>query len=218
MSYYGVSLKNNEEQQELARLICDNHTEIIICLGNAGTGKTFTSLAASLQMRFEKKYDNIIYTRTPRQLGDSMGFLPGDTNEKFGPFMGGLYDNIESIAKKSDMHPQVNDIKNKIECVPLAFMRGRSLDNCIIIGDEAQNFDLVSLKALLTRMGQYSKIILLGSLNQIDDPAQRRKEKCDFEQVIESIQDLPYVAVVELTKSMRSPHCAEIDERLNSIK
>lgn len=218
MSYYGINLKGNEEQIELARLISDTNHEIVFCTGNAGTGKTFTTLVVALELTLlQKKYDKIIYARNPIQLGESMGFLPGDVNEKYNPFMGGLFDNLESICKKSSLKPHLTDVKSKIEIVPLAFLRGRSLENTILIIDEAQNCDLITLKAVLTRMGQYSKIVLLGSMNQIDDPHQRKKEKCDFEQVIAALNDLDYVAVMELIKSMRSPHCGEIDECLRKL-
>lgn len=219
MSYFGINLKDNVEQVELARLISDKEHEIVFCTGNAGTGKTFTTLAVALELTLlQKKYDKIIYARNPVQLGESMGFLPGDVGEKYNPFMGGLFDNLESICRKSNLHPTLADIRNKIEIVPLAFLRGRSLENTLLIVDEAQNCDLITLKAILTRMGQYSKVVLLGSMNQIDDSAQRRKVRCDFEQVMSVLNDLSYVGYIELIKSMRSPHCAELDERLNQIK
>ena len=84
--------------------------------------------------------------------------------------------------------------------------------------DEAQNLDLMTLKTILTRVGNYSKVILLGSMNQIDDVHQLKKDKCDFQKVIEKLQDLPYVGYVELTQSMRSPICVELDNLLSEIK
>lgn len=218
MAFYGVSLKNNEEQLELARLIAQNNKMIIFCTGNAGTGKTFATLATALQLKLEKKYDKIIYARNPVQLGEEMGFLPGDISDKYNPFMGGLIDNLESIARHSSMKPALNQLKSQVEIVPIAFLRGRSFENTLLIVDEAQNLNLVALKTILTRVGEYSKVILLGSMNQIDDPRQARKEKCDFQKVIEKLQDRPYVGSVELTQSMRSPICVELDELLSEIK
>lgn len=218
MAFYGVSLKNNEEQLELARLIAQNNKMIIFCTGNAGTGKTFATLATALQLKLEKKYDKIIYARNPVQLGEEMGFLPGDISDKYNPFMGGLIDNLESIARHSSMKPSLNQLKSQVEIVPIAFLRGRSFENTLLIVDEAQNLNLVALKTILTRVGEYSKVILLGSMNQIDDPRQARKEKCDFQKVIEKLQDRPYVGSVELTQSMRSPICVELDELLSEIK
>ena len=217
MAFYGVSLKNNEEQLELARLIAQNNKMIIFCTGNAGTGKTFATLAAALQLKLEKKYDKIVYARNPVQLGEEMGFLPGDISDKYNPFMGGLMDNLESICKHSSFKPALSQLKSQVEIVPIAFLRGRSFENTLLIIDEAQNLNLVALKTILTRVGAYSKVILLGSMNQIDDPRQARKEKCDFQKVIEKLSDREYVGSVELVQSMRSPICVELDELLSEI-
>ena len=213
------TLRTPEEQQEFARLICTTDKQIIFCTGKAGTGKTFCALATALQLKvLDKQYDHIIYSRNPVQLGEAMGFLPGDISDKFNPFMGGLTDNLESISRASALKPHVNDLKSKIDIVPIAFLRGRSFSNTILIIDEAQNLDLTTLKAVLTRFDDYSKIILMGSMNQIDDPKQARKDKCDFLKVIEALADEPYVGTVELVQSMRSAHCVRVDELLGQIK
>lgn len=204
MAYYGVSFKNNEEQQELARLISTNDIAIIFCEGKAGTGKTFATLAAALQLKNEKRFDKIVYARNPVQIGEDMGFLPGSIEEKYHPFMGGLLDNLESISRHSSYHPSVGDLRQKIDIVPIAFLRGRSFENTILIIDEAQNLSVVELQTILTRLGQYSKVVLLGSINQIDDPKQRRKATCDFQRLYEGLADLPYVEFIHLEKSMRS--------------
>ncbi len=218
MSTFGISFKNNPEQLELVRLINENNIPIVVCTGDAGTGKTFASLVAALDLQSNRKYKNIIYGRNPMSLGEDMGFLPGDLDQKYGPYMGPLYDNLEAIARVKKGNDTPESLIKHVEMVPIAFMRGRSFTDTILIIDEAQNLDLITLKALLTRVGDYCKIILLGSLNQIDDPKQRRKEKSDFEQVVDKIKDLPYVRTIELTKSMRSPWCVEIDKLLREIK
>jgi PhoH-like ATPase len=102
LAFVGVSLKNNKEQQELVRLMNENNRPIIICTGNAGTGKTFAALIAALQMKQEKKYSTIVYGRNPMPIGEDMGFLPGGLDEKYGPYMGPLYDNLEAIASLSN--------------------------------------------------------------------------------------------------------------------
>ena len=216
MAYMGVSFKNNKEQTELVRLIYENDRPIIFCTGKAGTGKTFTALAASLQLQSEKRYGKIIYARNPVQLGEDMGFLPGTIDEKYGPFMGPLWDNIEAIAKIGHNNP--NELEHHIQCIPIAFLRGRSFEDTILIIDEAQNLDLVALKACLTRFGKFCKVILLASLNQIDNRFQNKQEQCDFEKVLNKLKGKPYVGYVELKDSMRNPICTEIDDLLGEIK
>ena len=217
MAFLGVSLKNNKEQQELVRLMNENNRPIIICTGNAGTGKTFAALVAALQMKQEKKYSTIVYGRNPMPIGEDMGFLPGGLDEKYGPYMGPLYDNLEAIASLSKENLNPKELAQRIEMVPIAFLRGRSFRDTVLIIDEAQNLDLTALKAILTRVGDFSKVVLLGSMNQIDDPRQRKQAKCDFEKVIDAIQDLPYVGCINLTKSMRSDWCVELDGILGEI-
>ena len=217
MAFVGISLKNNKEQQEFARLMNETRRPIIICTGNAGTGKTFTALAAALQLKQDKRYRTIVYGRNPMPIGEDMGFLPGGLDEKYGPYMGPLYDNLEAIASVSADNLNPKELAQRIEMVPIAFLRGRSFRDTILIIDEAQNLDLTALKAILTRVGDYSKVVLLGSMNQIDDARQRKKDKCDFEKVIDAIKDLPYVGYINLTKSMRSDWCVELDGILGEI-
>ena len=228
MSIFGVSLGKNQAQIELARLIQDNDTKIIFATGNAGTGKTFITLATALQLQSDKKYSKIIYARNPVQVGEDMGYLPGDIDEKYMPFMGPLTDNLENIVrinykggsgsqKKAMIQNQVNELMNHIEVCPIAFLRGRSFEDAIVIVDEAQNLDLTALKTVLTRVGKYCKIILLGSMNQIDDWRQRKQPICDFEKVMNKLCPQPYVGSVNLVESMRSPICVEVDNLLGEI-
>lgn len=228
MAVFGVSLGKNQAQIELVRLIQDNDTKIIFATGNAGTGKTFVTLATALQLQSDKKYSKIIYARNPVQVGEDMGYLPGDIDEKYMPFMGPLTDNLENIArinykggsgsqKKAMIQNQVNELMNHIEVCPIAFLRGRSFEDAIVIVDEAQNLDLTALKTVLTRVGKYCKIILLGSMNQIDDWRQRKQPICDFEKVMNKLCPQPYVASVNLVESMRSPICVEVDSLLGEI-
>lgn len=216
MSVVGITTKNNPEQAELVRTILDNQHSIIFVTGNAGTGKTFISLAAALELLLAKKYGKIYFGRNPVQVGEEMGFLSGDIKEKYGPFMSPLYDNLEQIEK---IGKQINakEALNKIECIPIAFLRGRNFENSIVIIDEAQNLDLVSLKTILTRMGKYTKLIICGSMNQIDNRKQNKKN-CDFQKVIDKLNGLEIVTTIELKQSMRSEWCALVDELLNDIE
>ena len=218
MSIYGISFKNNPEQQELIRLIMENNRQIIFCTGNAGTGKTFASIAAALHLQAEKKYRKIFYARNPVQVGHDMGFLPGGIDEKYSPFMAPLYDNLDSIAAISANKPNPKNMAAQIEVVPIAFMRGRNFDDAIVIIDEAQNLTANDLRTIMTRMGKFSKLILLGSMNQIDNQQMKRQHKCDFQKVMEAFVDKPYCGYVTLTQSMRSPICVDIDETFNTLE
>ena len=218
MALLGISIKGNPEQQELVRLIQQNDIPIIFCVGKAGTGKTFTSLATALDLKMNKRYGHILYARNPIQLGEDMGALPGDISDKYDPFIAPMLDNLTSLVTHSKDTLNVNDLRSKIEITPIAFLRGRSFEDTIVIIDEAQNLDLTVLKTVLTRIGRFSKIILLGSMNQIDDYKQRKKPECDFQRVINKLKDCPYVGYVELTKSMRSPICVEIDDLLGELE
>lgn len=211
----GVQFDNNPEQREFIRLINENDKHIIFCEGAAGTGKNFASIAAALELVENHKYKHIIYTRNPVQLGEEIGFLKGDAEDKNEPYMAPLVDTISSLVAHSSNQLNVNDLLNKIDVVPLAFMRGRNIgDDTICILDEAQNCSVLSLDAILTRGSTYSKIIVIGSFRQIDDYKIRRNPICDFQRVIETLKDLPYVGYVQLKKSMRSPWCAEVDDLL----
>ena len=218
MSSMGISFKSNKEQQELVRLIYEKGHPIIFCTGKAGTGKTFATLAAALQLVEEKRYGKIIYARNPVSVGEDMGFLPGTAEEKYSPFMGPLMDNLEAISRISQDHPNVANMRAKIETVPIAFLRGRSFENTIVIVDEAQNLDLTALKTILTRIGNFCKVILLGSTNQIDDYKQRKKPECDFTRVMKKLQVRNYTAVVKLVDSMRSDICADVDTLLEELE
>lgn len=211
-----ISFDDNPEQQELVRLIQDKKTKVIFCTGNAGTGKTFATIYAAAQLVRDKKYEKIIYSRNPVQLGEEMGFLPGDISEKFNPFMACLFDNLNNIERLGG--PTTAEMKHYVEITPIAFLRGRSLEQCILVVDEAQNLDLTALKAILTRVGQYCKVVLLGSLNQIDDKHQAKKERCDFVRVMECLEDFEFVSSIQLIQSKRSDICALIDEKLGELK
>ena len=142
--------------------------------------------------------------------------------------MSPLTDNLENLvrinykgkgggSKKADINNKVNDLMNRIEICPIAFLRGRSFEDAIVIVDEAQNLDLTALKTVLTRVGKFCKIILLGSMNQIDDWRQRKQPECDFQRVIDKLTPQSYVGYVNLVQSMRSPICVEVDNLLGEI-
>ena len=203
ISVVGISTKGNKEQAELIRLIFEKNRPVIFGTGNAGTGKTFIALASALQLVRDRRYGKIIYTREPEEVGKSLGFLPGDLEDKFNVYMRGLYDNLEHIEQAGQI--KMNDALEKIECVPLQFLRGASFENTIVIVDEAQNLDMNSIKTVLTRIGKFCKVILLGSIKQIDNDKQCKRKECDFTKAQRLLRDQEFVGNVELVKSMRSP-------------
>ena len=220
MSVLGISLKGNEEQQEASRLIMTNDIPVVIITGAAGTGKDFVTMATSLELLDQKKYSKIIYTRNPVEVGKSLGFLKGSLEDKFEPYMSPLYDTFESLCRNSMKKMQPRELQSKVDVEPLGFLRGRNFaPGTILIVDECQNLNLASIKTVLTRMSDFCKVILLGSMNQIDDIEQRKKDKCDFQRVIDKFEDAqtPWVAHVELVKSMRSKWCAELDNILEEL-
>lgn len=216
---FGISFKDNPEQRELIRLMNQNDKPIIFCFGDAGTGKTFTAVAAALDLvKVRKKYGKIFYIREPIEVGNrSLGFLPGDLEDKYGVYLNGLEDNLEHIAEMSGLNP--NDMRMSIECIPPQFIRGRSFENSILLVDEAQDLNLDEIQAISTRLGKFCKLVFLGSLKQIDNK-KMTAEKNDFLLSYNILKDLPddIVGKVDLVKSERSKYCKMLDEAFNNYK
>ena len=214
----GIDFTKNTEQRELIRLMNDNDTPVICCLGDAGTGKTFTAVAAAIDLvKIQRKYSKIYYIREPLEVGKSLGFMPGDLGDKYGVYLGGLEDNLENISRFSGINK--NDMKYCIECIPPQFTRGRSWEDAIIIVDEAQNLSLDTIQTLVTRLGKYCKIVFLGSMNQIDI-RNKTKEDNDFKTSIEILKTIkePIFGFVELVQSERSEYCKILDEAFTNYK
>ena len=150
----------------------DNYLEIIkkndivFSVGPAGTGKTFLAVAVAVNALKKKQIEKIILCRPAVEAGESLGFLPGDLKEKIDPYLNPLYDSLRYLLTEKNL---ANLIENKvIEVAPLAYMRGRTLENAYIILDEAQNATLVQMKMFLTRLGVGSRAIITGDITQID--------------------------------------------------
>lgn len=230
MSISGFSAEKNKEQAELERLIREKYTKtpIVIAIGNAGTGKNYCAIGVALDLVLENKtYEKIIYAREPVEVGKSIGFLPGEQEDKMQPYLAPLYDNLERLIAnkcKNKSRPDKQALKNTllpqfkkvIECTPIQYMRGRTFENTILIVDEAQNLPLTSLKTVLTRMGEHCKIILIGSYNQIDTKGMSKYNN-DFKKVVDKIKGEKFVGYIELVDSMRSPLCAKMDDLLSEI-
>lgn len=216
----GIPFSKNAEQCELIRLINTNNTPIVFCMGDAGTGKTFTALAAAIKLtKIDKKYRRIFYIREPIEVGRSLGFLPGDIDDKFSVYLDGLFDNLEHISEYSGIN--VNDMKAAIECIPPQFIRSRSLESAIILVDESQNLTLEEIQTICTRLGKYCKLVFLGSLKQIDLRGMT-SENNDFLKsyniLANNSNTADLIGYVELVKSERSEYCKKLDEAFNEYK
>ncbi len=176
-SVWGVSARNREQNFAL-NLLMDPDVDFVSLTGTAGTGKTLMALAAGLsQVLDERRYTEIIMTRATVSVGEDIGFLPGTEEEKMGPWMGALDDNLEFLAKGDGGNPgewgrsATNElIRSRIKIKSMNFMRGRTFLNKYVIIDEAQNLTPKQMKTLITRAGPGTKIICMGNLAQIDTP------------------------------------------------
>ncbi|MDQ5898465.1 MAG: PhoH-like ATPase, partial [Pseudomonadota bacterium] len=173
---WGVTARNREQNFAM-NLLMDPDCDFITLTGTAGTGKTLMTLASALsQVLDERRYTEIIVTRVTVPVGEDIGFLPGNEEEKMSPWMGALDDNLEVLARGDTSAGEwgraaTNDlVRSKIKIKSLNFMRGRTFLNKIVIIDEAQNLTPKQMKTLITRAGPGTKIICLGNLAQIDTP------------------------------------------------
>lgn len=179
-------------QKKLIHLSEDN--DIVFAIGPAGTGKTYTAVALAVRALKTKMVKKIILTRPAVEAGESLGFLPGDLKDKIDPYLRPLYDALDDMlpGEKLDYFMQ----NRTIEVAPLAFMRGRTLDNAFIILDEAQNCTSGQIKMFLTRLGPSAKCIITGDLSQIDLP---RNQKSGLYRALNILGDLSGIAKLFLT-------------------
>ncbi|MBB5623768.1 phosphate starvation-inducible PhoH-like protein [Pedobacter cryoconitis] len=168
--------------------------DVLFAIGPAGTGKTYTAVALAVRALKNKEIKRIILTRPAVEAGESLGFLPGDLKEKVDPYLRPLYDALDDMipAEKLKLY-----LENRtIEIAPLAFMRGRTLDNCFVILDEAQNSTDLQLKMFLTRMGPSAKFIVTGDVTQIDLP---KKQMSGLHNALRILDDIPGIEIIYLT-------------------
>ena len=232
---FGIDFSQNEKQKELIKLIRmdPKRKPVVFVSGEAGTGKTFASLAAALDLvrkhgATKYHYDCIFYIREPVEVGHRLGYLKGKEEDKYAPYLGALIDNYNHLtegdvnaqkylrqpSKKGHDDEDVPPAYRKLpyDIIPLApeFLRGRSFRDCIIIADEAQNMDLVELHTLVTRIGTGTKLIIIGSENQIDTKGQTYENNA-FLASYEILKETGLVSHIHLTESMRSSFVAEFD-------
>jgi phosphate starvation-inducible PhoH-like protein len=180
-------------QERYIRSISEN--EIIFSIGPAGTGKTFLAVAMAISELKEGLYRKLVLARPAVEAGEKLGFLPGDFQAKVNPYLRPLYDAIESFLEVNRVKKYIeNDV---IEIVPLAYMRGRTLDKAFIILDEAQNTTPKQMKMFLTRMGNGSKIVVTGDITQIDLPGNMRSGLVNVLSILRGIKGIGMVYLTE---------------------
>jgi phosphate starvation-inducible PhoH-like protein len=185
----------NEEQKEAKRLIIDN--QIVIVTGVAGTGKSLVCAQAALDFLLKKQIDNILVTRAAIEVGKSLGFLPGNLDEKFDPYLEGFRDNLCKIADVREIDNIIKD--GKLKAMPVQFVRGKTVDDILII-EEAQNLTKHEMLALLTRLGKTGKIVINGDNEQQDT----KEEFTGLSYVIELSKRIPEIKWVKLKENHRS--------------
>ncbi|HBR11787.1 MAG TPA: phosphate starvation-inducible protein PhoH [Chryseobacterium sp.] len=169
--------------------------DMVFAIGPAGTGKTYTSVALAVRALRDKEVKRIILTRPAVEAGESLGFLPGDLKEKLDPYLQPLYDALRDMIPHEKLEGFIE--KNVIEVAPLAFMRGRTLDEAFVILDEAQNTTHSQMKMFLTRMGMNAKFIITGDPSQIDLPP---KQQSGLKEAMHILKDVEEIGFVHLTE------------------
>jgi phosphate starvation-inducible PhoH-like protein len=169
--------------------------DLTFCTGPAGTGKTYLAVAVAVSMLKKKEIRKIVLARPAVEAGERLGFLPGDLQAKVNPYLRPLFDSLEDMMEFGQMTKFIEmDI---IEVIPLAFMRGRTLNEAVVICDEAQNTSRSQMLMFLTRLGRGSKMIVTGDITQTD---LERGEKSGLVEAIETLKGIPNIGLVELDK------------------
>ncbi len=200
-------------QIKLVNLISDN--DMVFAVGPAGTGKTYTGIAMAVRALKEKSVKRIILTRPAVEAGENLGFLPGDLKEKLDPYMQPLYDALKEMIPHEKLKSFIE--KEIIQIAPLAFMRGRTLDNAFVILDEAQNTSHSQMKMFLTRMGTNAKFLITGDPGQIDLP---RKLASGLKEALSILNKVKGIAIITLNDKdiIRNKIVKKVIEAYNKIE
>jgi phosphate starvation-inducible PhoH-like protein len=190
---YGLNAKaikaRTVNQRKLVKEYENN--DLIFAVGPAGTGKTYTAIALAVKAFKEKQVKRIILTRPAVEAGENLGFLPGDMKEKLDPYLQPLYDALRDMFHPRKLAEFIEE--GIIEIAPLAYMRGRTLDNAFVILDEAQNTTVNQLKMFLTRMGKNAKFIVTGDVTQIDLPRKQKSGLIEGMNILSGIKGISMV-------------------------
>ena len=189
--------------------------DLVFAIGPAGTGKTYTGVALAVKALKEKQVKRIILTRPAVEAGENLGFLPGDLKEKLDPYMQPLYDALRDMIPAEKLTAHIE--KGVIQIAPMAFMRGRTLDNAFVILDEAQNTTHAQMKMFLTRMGKHAKFMITGDPGQVDLP---RRTTSGLKEALLILKDIKGVGMVYLDDKdvIRHKLVKEVIAAYNSIE
>ncbi len=168
-------------------------SDMVFATGPAGSGKTFLAVAEALRLVLSHKMNTIVLTRPVVEAGESLGFLPGDLEDKISPYLRPLYDAMGSILPREIVHKLTEN--GIVEIAPLAYMRGRTLNDSVVILDEAQNTTVEQMKMFLTRMGEGSKMFITGDLTQVDLP---RKSVSGLVNALDMLKGIPEISMIEM--------------------
>ena len=193
-SLSGRPIKGRSENQQLL-IDSFNKNDMIFAVGPAGTGKTYLSIALAVKAMKEKNAKKIILSRPAVEAGEKLGFLPGDMKDKIDPYLQPLYDALEDMIPAAKLQDMMD--KHIIQIAPLAFMRGRTLSDAVVILDEAQNTTPAQIRMFLTRMGWNTKMIITGDMTQIDLP---HEQKSGLKEALKLLSGIEGISVVEFNK------------------
>ena len=186
-------------QKNLLKAFFEN--EIIISVGPAGTGKTFLAVAYAISLLEKHEIEKIVLCRPAVEAGESLGFLPGDLRDKIDPYLAPLYDALNDLLPKNKVQTLINN--EIIEIIPLAYMRGRTINNAAMILDEAQNASPIQMKMFLTRLGIESKAVITGDISQIDLP---KKTNSGLVEVLKILKNIKNIGIIRLSESDVTRH------------
>lgn len=189
--------------------------DMVFAIGPAGTGKTYTSVALAVRALRDKEVKRIILTRPAVEAGESLGFLPGDLKEKLDPYMQPLYDALRDMIPHEKLEGYME--KRVIEVAPLAFMRGRTLDEAFVILDEAQNTTHSQMKMFLTRMGMNAKFIITGDPSQVDLPKNQQSGLKESMTILKDVEEIGFVHLSE-EDVVRHPVVKKIIMAYNNVE
>lgn len=186
----GLVVKPRTQNQIKLVEACNNE-DLVFAIGPAGTGKTYVAVAMAVRALKDKKVRKIILTRPAVEAGENLGFLPGDLNEKLAPYLQPLYDALRDMIPAEKLRQYTEN--GTIQVAPLAYMRGRTLDNAFVILDEAQNTTKMQMKMFLTRMGKSAKFIVTGDITQIDLPRNQGSGLQDAMKILDKVKGIGFV-------------------------